>query len=180
MSSVAIREFCRIVRERSWANEQAMNQLAGLPGHQVGVLRQELDSMVRAIWLGQCDTAEQHRLAELFSESGEFRRVSGARITDAEMVALARNLHGWTQRVYKFGCAFIHLSNLHDYLNRDPFLDLSDLDRRESIEHVSNYHFLRLNDDFSFDDLVPVLPKVFDKIRGNLECELTHLESEDL
>lgn len=154
-----------------------MNQLSGLPGHQVGVLRQELDSMVRAIWLGHCNASDKQRLAELFQQSGEFRKVSGGRITDTEMVSLAGSLYGWSQRVYKFGCAFIHLSNLHDYQNRDPFLDLSDLDRREIIEHISNYHSVRLNDDFSLDDLVPVLPRIFEKIRGNLECELADLES---
>lgn len=154
-----------------------MNQLSRLPGHQVGILRQELDSMVRAIWLGHCNPAERHRLAEMFQQSGEFRQVSGGRITDAAMVALAGRLHGWTQRVYKFGCAFIHLSNAHDFQNRDPFVDLTDFDRREIIEHISNYHGLRLPESFGFHDLVPVLPQVFDKIRGNLECELSDLES---
>ena len=165
------------MRERSLANEQAMHQLSGLPGHQVGILRQELDSMVRAIWLGHCSAAERQRLAEMFQQSGEFRQVSGGRITDVAMVALAGRLHGWTQRVYKFGCAFIHLSTAHDFQNRDPFLELSVSDRREIIEHISNYHFIRLPETFGFADLIPVLPQVFEKIRGNLECELSHLEN---
>ena len=37
------------------------------------------------------------------------------------MVDLAQGLHGWTQLVYRFGCSFIHLSDLHDYQARDPF-----------------------------------------------------------
>lgn len=177
MSKAAIQEFCRIVRERSSTNEQAMNRLSDLPGHQVGILRQELDSMVRAIWLGHCDGVERQRLAQLFQQSGEFRQVSGGRITDAAMVALAGRLHGWTQRVYKFGCAFIHLSTAHDFHNRDPFVDLSVSDRREIIEHISNYHSIRLPETFGFADVVPVLPRVFEKIRGNLECELVILET---
>lgn len=133
--------------------------------------------MVRAIWLGHCNPAERQRLAEMFQQSGEFRQVSGGRISDAAMVALAGRLHGWTQRVYKFGCAFIHLSTAHDFHNRDPFLELRVTDRLEIIEHISNYHFLRLPENFGFGDLVPILPQVFAKIRGNLECELSHLES---
>jgi hypothetical protein len=36
-------------------------------------------------------------------------------MTDREMIVIAHELQGWTQSVYKFGCAFIHLSSLHDY-----------------------------------------------------------------
>jgi hypothetical protein len=176
MSTDSVREFCRIARERSAANDLAMRQLYGNPGHQVGVLRQELDSMVRAIWLGHCDDSERQRLAVLFQQSGEFRAISGGRITDAEMVALANGLHGWTQRVYKFGCSFIHLSLAHDFKNQDPFAALSQTDRQEIIDHVSHYHMYPLPSDFRFDDLLPILPFVFSKIRGNLECELAALE----
>ena len=154
-----------------------MSQLAGLPGHQASVLRQELDSMVRAIWLQHCDDIERQRLIEVFLRDGEFRKQTGGRITDADMVVLSESLHNWTQRVYKFGCAFIHLSNLHDYRRRDPFLDLCEADRTEIIEHVSNYHFIRLSNDFGFNDLVHVFPQIFQKIRRNLECELERLES---
>lgn len=133
--------------------------------------------MIRAIWLRHCDPGERQRLAELFQHSGELRQVSGGRITDAAMVALADRLHGWTQRVYKFGCAFIHLSTAHDFQNRDPFLDLSASERREIIEHISYYHFIRLTESFGFADIVPVLPQVFEKIRANLECELAGLET---
>jgi hypothetical protein len=40
------------------------------------------------------------------------------------MVDLAQILQGWTRSVYKFGCAFIHLSSLHDYNERDPLSQL--------------------------------------------------------
>ncbi|MDX2065705.1 MAG: hypothetical protein SFX74_08195 [Fimbriimonadaceae bacterium] len=157
-----------------------MNQLSGLPGHQVGILRQELDSMVRAIWLVDCDAEERQRLAEMFQEPGELLRDRGGRITDARMVNLANQFHGWTKRVYKLGCAFIHLSLAHDFQNRDPFIDLSSSDRREIIEFISQYHFVQLPDNFGFMDVVPLLPRVFDKIRSNLLCELQKLETDTI
>ncbi len=36
-------------------------------------------------------------------------------VTDRQMVDLTDKLHGWTNSVYKLGCAFIHLSPLADY-----------------------------------------------------------------
>lgn len=133
--------------------------------------------MVRAIWLKHCNVAERDRLCRVFLQTGEFRKASGGRVTDAEMVALSERLHNWTQRVYRFGCAFIHLSNLHDYEQRDPFLALSESDRREIIQHVGYYHAYPLSPTFTFADVIPVLPSVFEKISANLDCELRALES---
>jgi hypothetical protein len=49
----AIDAFCRQVRSRSKEHQQAMQLLsrAGLAGQMVAILRQELDSMVRVIYL---------------------------------------------------------------------------------------------------------------------------------
>ena len=55
--------------------------------------------------------------------------LAGRVITDKEMVELAQELQGWTESVYKFGCAFIHLSGLHDYNSRDPLSLVSEIGR---------------------------------------------------
>ncbi len=36
-------------------------------------------------------------------------------MTGREMVEILNQSQGWTQSVYKFGCAFIHLINFHLY-----------------------------------------------------------------
>jgi hypothetical protein len=120
MNEIAV--FCRQVRARSAEHRRAMMALRALPGQMVSILRQELDSLVRVIFLlAQTDRAYRTKLIEA-SVSGKKWTANGPRrqITDREMIDLADTLHGWTKSVYSFGCAFIHLSSLHDYRMRDP------------------------------------------------------------
>ena len=97
-------------------------------------------------------------------------------MTDREMLEIAHGLQGWTQSVYKFGCAFIHLSSLHDYNDRDPLELLPALEREDLLQHCRHYHGGPSGPDPSFSDLVPYLPRVLEKIASNLEHYLAELE----
>jgi len=178
MSSLAI--FLRQIRSRSLEHQRAMQLLAEarLAGQMVSVLRQELDSMVRVIYL-LAQSAERRKLLINASVRGEkwSKEGSRARVTDKEMVELAQALQGWTQSVYKFGCAFIHLSGLHDYNDRDPLAQLPAEERLDILEHCRYYHGGPGHDSERFNDLVPYLPRVLEKIAGNLECYLVALEN---
>ncbi|WP_221208285.1 hypothetical protein, partial [Pseudoduganella violacea] len=140
-------------------------------------LRQELDSMVRVIYLLRQSVEARPALIEA-CVGGERWRQSGKVITDKAMVDLAQELQGWTASVYKFGCAFIHLSGMHDYNSRDPLSLISNDEREDILRHCRYYHSGPANDDASFADLVPFLPKVLEKIAGNLECYLNDLEND--
>lgn len=181
MDSLSI--FLRQVRHRSEEHKRAMHILAreGLAGQMVAVLRQELDSMVRVIYLLTQDTERRATLIEA-SVRGEkwIQPNSHASVTDKEMVDLAQNLQGWTRSVYKFGCAFIHLSGLHDYNDRDPLEQLPLQEREDILGHCRNYHGGPHGDDAKFSELVPYMPRVLEKIAGNLECYLNNLEQEHL
>ncbi|WP_275356619.1 hypothetical protein [Methylophilus sp. YYY-1] len=156
-----------------------MELLAGarLAGQMVSVLRQELDSMVRVIYL-LTQSLERRELLIGASVRGEkwAQATSSAKVTDKEMVELAQNLQGWTQSVYKFGCAFIHLSGLHDYNDRDPLSQLSNEERSDILKHCHDYHGGPDLTTERFDDLVPYFPRILEKISGNLECYLEALE----
>jgi len=99
-----------------------------------------------------------------------------AKVTDKEMVDLAQSLQGWTQSVYKFGCAIIHLSALHDYNDRDPLSQLPAEERNDILAHCRHYHGGPSSNEAVFEHLVPFLPRVLDKIAANLECYLVALE----
>ena len=174
----AVEVFCRQVRERSQENRKAISLLHGaaLLGQAVGILRQELDSMVRVIYL--LSVTDRVRRAQLISAAANGRKWKGAksgRVTDREMVDLAQKLHGWTGSVYRFGCAFIHLSSYHDYKSRDPIEGLDAQERTDLLHHMRYYHGGPPNDDFTFSDLAPFLPVVFEKIASNLECYVGEL-----
>lgn len=177
MSNLEI--FIRQVRSRSQEHAQAMQLLAsaGLAGQMVAVLRQELDSMVRVIYLLAQNPERRELLIEASANGKKWSQEgSRAKVTDKEMVDLAQTLQGWTQSVYKFGCAFIHLSGLHDYNDRDPLAQLPAQERHDILEHCRNYHGGPSTTDAGFDSLVPFLPRVLEKIAGNLECYLVVLE----
>jgi hypothetical protein len=108
------------------------------------------------------------------AKNGE-RKVQYGAITDKEMVDLSQKLNGWTQSVYKFGCAFIHLSALHDYENRDPIGLLSETERSDLITHCRHYHGGPVQDTPTFRDFIPYLPDVLKKISSNLNWYLDEL-----
>jgi len=97
-------------------------------------------------------------------------------VTDRDMVELANTLRGWTRSVYKFGCAFIHLSNFHDYQARDPVKSLTKEEKVDLLKHMRAYHGGPATDDPSFDEVVRYLPQVFEKVHSNLGCYARDLE----
>jgi hypothetical protein len=113
MADSELTMFCRQVRQPSQENREALFLLHrnALTGNIMGVLRQELDSMVRCILLLSV-TDRQYR-GQLLHDSvigNPWRTKDGKRkVADRNMVDLSSRLHGWTQNVYAFGCGFIHL-----------------------------------------------------------------------
>ncbi len=174
-------QFCKIVRQRSKENKQAICLLSrtGLAGQVISVLRQELDSMVRVIFLLSQTIEEREHLINLTLTGKKWKLRNNANVTDKQMVELADTLNGWTQSVYKFGCAFIHLSSFHDYLFNDPFenLDQGEIDSIKT--HLNNYHSFPLTTELTTQSISFYLPMVFDKIEGNLESYIIHLEERE-
>lgn len=178
--------FCQLLRARSRENHVVVERLAfdlDVAGALVGKLREELDSMVRAIYLLQIgDRAERRRLMDdtLNNRRWKVATVNGkmADVTDKDMVALANQLHGWALSVYRFGCAFIHLSSYHDRQAVDPFLSLDPTEQNDILSHLRYYHHGLHGVNVTFEDIAVLLPMVHLKIRDNLRCEIEALESE--
>ncbi|MBC8378087.1 MAG: hypothetical protein H8E62_02845 [Planctomycetes bacterium] len=181
----SINKFCSALRNRSYEHAAAISRTYDLPGMMASILRQELDSMVRVIYLLTItDLNERKRLINqtlngeiwtVLTENGKIKKV-----TDRDMVELSNKLQGWTLSVYKFGCAFIHFSNFHDYRNENPF-DLLDPDEQSSIlDHMRYYHGGPKENHPSFEEIASYFPRVFHKIAGNLECYIKDLESNEV
>lgn len=173
--------FCRQVRQRSAEHRRAIASLycADAPSQLLSILRQELDSLVRVIYLlAQSDRDYRQQLIAASVNGERWKRQTGkGPVTDREMVSLAQSLHGWTESVYRFGCGFIHLSKLHDHKSRDGLLALDASEREDIIRHLRYYHGGPVGASSTFTDLVPFLPRVFAKIADNLECYVKTLES---
>lgn len=177
--------FCNILRKRSEDNQQSFNVLYAnrLYGNCFSVLRQELDSIVRAIYLLDISDIELRNNFILQTLNGEKwsyinEKCKKVIITDKIMVELADRLTSWVQSVYKFGCGFIHLSNFHNYETENPFAKLSIEERSSIIEHMRCYHGAILDHDSSMKDFIPYLPRVMDKISCNLKSQIDSIEKE--
>jgi hypothetical protein len=159
----------------------AIQRTTDLPVIMASIIRQELDSMVRVIYLlSISDPYERKRLIERTIDGNkwtiETQKGKEHRITDREMVELSNRLQGWSKSVYKFGCAFIHLPNSHTYKSKNPFESLPDTEKEDILSHMRYYHGGPSTDSPSFEELATYFPMIFEKIASNLEYYLKELE----
>jgi len=179
----SVQKFCQIVRKRSEENKKSFSVLYAnrLFGQAVSVLRQELDSMVRCIYLLTLQDLSARDILVNQTLDGERWRYPGRRIiTDKDMVEISSKLHGWTQSVYDFGCAFVHLTNFHGYTENDPFHTLDDLEEHIIKDHLNNYHGYNLDQKLTFESIIPYLSKVFEKVVGNSKYYVDRLEKNEV
>ncbi len=173
-------QFCQILRKRSAENVSAGQLLFHnrLYGQLISVLRQELDSLVRAVFLLSKDLpTRQHFIAQTLQNTKWTLPNSRTIVTDRNMVDLADRLHGWTNSVYRLGCAFIHLSPMADYKNSNPFQQLEQTEITDIKQHLHHYHGFDLNDELNMNTVIPYLLRVLDKVSSNLECYINDLEN---
>jgi hypothetical protein len=177
-----LKVFCRQVRARTIENKQAMHLvwLNNMPGQVLSIMRQELDSFVRVVYLLSIKDRDyrRHLISQSVNGVRWTAKDSRRKITDKEMVELADTLHGWVEHAYRFGCAFIHLSRFHDYQQRDPVDALTDKDNEEIREALSYYHGRDTERELSFADITFYLPMIFEKISSNLQYYLKQLEND--
>ena len=155
----------------------------GLLSTQMSIIRQEVDSLIRAIDLLSKGNEERADLiknaidARVWGVTRENR--DPRRIPDAGMVDSADKLHDWVRNLYDFGCSFIHLTGLHDYQERDPFRLLSSEERESVSRFVNHYYRTSITADSSFAEIREFMPKIFNKVTENLEKYLHSLEENE-
>lgn len=181
MSNISI--FCRMVRKRSVENNTAfqllINQNVDVYSPLVSLLRQELDSMIRVIFLLNIKNLQEiERLVALTINGEMWHTINSGKktiITDKAMVDIANDLQGWTKYVYKFGCAFIHLSSYHNRFSVEPLTQLDDQDLNAIKKYIEQYHGQCESATVSIQDILHYLPNIFNKITSNLECHVSDL-----
>jgi hypothetical protein len=172
-------QFCQILRERSAEHTSAGRLLFENKnyGQVISILRQELDSLVRAVFLLSHNLVKrQHFISQTLQNTKWTQPNSRSYITDRQMVDQTDKLHGWTNSVYKLGCAFIHLSPMANYKNSNPFQQLTQIEISDIKQHLHNYHGFSLSDDLNMETISPYLLKVLDKVSSNLECYIIFLK----
>ncbi|WP_146140471.1 hypothetical protein [Zobellella endophytica] len=161
---------------RSAENQKAFEVLInnGCYGVAAGLLRQELDTLIRVTYLCYEDLDIEYG-RQLIKDSVEGRRWKkinlkgkSVPITDREMVNLAKHLGGWEGYVYDFGCKFIHLSDAHYYEFVDPIEKISTEDKELIISYLKEKHEYP-HEELTFELVKPFLPSVMEKIANSIE-----------
>ena len=122
--------------------------------------------MVRVIYLLQIgDFRERQRLIQNLMD-GERWRVKTSKgswklVTDRDMVEVAQQLQGWTRSVYKFGCAFVHLSDFHNHFAANPFEKLPDAEKEDILSHMRYYHGGPCHGNPDMAELASYVPECF-------------------
>lgn len=146
----------------------------------VGMLRLELDTLIRVIFLlRQTPEVRSQIIESSLAGDGRFRLMTSkgrlAAVPDAEMVGAVAGLtglDGWPRLVYEFGCSFIHLSSAHDYLARDPYQALPVEEREIIADYLRRYHGGTIDACSRFSDVTEYVPAVLEKISRNLATYL--------
>lgn len=165
-------KFTNAIRQRSDENNKALSwlmeeKLYSLVG---SIIRMELDSLIRICYIKSISNEERRRMLFIQFFNGQRWKFEKDIVTDRNMVSFIANNLGlrWAEPIYDIGCAFIHLSPYHDYMNLSPTSSLTNEQRKIIINHVKDHHKIELEKDFSFIDLVGVAPLVYKKLRDNL------------
>lgn len=174
--------FCRQISNRSGENFSAFHMLfhSKLYGNILSLIGQEIDSMIRVVYLLSISDLDYRNALIRASVNGERWRHQGTGkpITDRQMVTVATKHEFWVSQAYKVRNGFIHLSNLHDYRHRDPMTLLPKEDKREILKHMWKWHHCPQNRGRTFNDIVPCLPNVFHKMQDHLRGYIRSLENQ--
>lgn len=167
-----LEQFNRLVRSRSQENNRSLEILMNSGNYAVaiGLLRQEIDTFVRVVYLNEVSEEEGMRLISDLVNAKQWRPKGkkGGRITDREMVNIAKKYYFWVEIAYNFGCKLIHLSNIHDYENIDPFLKIEEDDKNEIKSYLRSYHGYNY-EDLDLNGFLEYLPNVMVKIHGKVD-----------
>ena len=171
-----LEKFCSIVKKRSEENAQSIKLLYEnkLYGNCVAILRQELDSMVRVLFLlSQPPNIREQLINQTLNN--EKWKIGNKQIKDFMLVDSVINFHGWARNVYYFECAFIHLSSYSNYFDEDIFNTISKPEKEVIKNFMVQYQEFPQNLELNFETIKPYILKIFDKINGNLACHLEDL-----
>jgi hypothetical protein len=178
-------QFVELVRLRSEENRNSLELLYDkeLIGNCMSILRQELDTFIRIIYLGRLsDMDERHRLMKSTLDGDEWKvqtvNKKWKKVIDKDMVDYANELFGYIRYVYKFGCGFIHLSINHNYKVENPFDILGYEDKINIKQYLHQYHNYPIDLELNIKNFKPYIPNVFSKISDNMLYHNDELKEE--
>jgi hypothetical protein len=176
-----VEEYKKLVNHRLDENMKSFNLLFGIQhyGNCISIMCQELDQIMKLLYLLNKDKNEQKNFIEASIDNHKWFTVDSDNkkryVTDEDLINFSNSIVGWDKSIYEFGLAFSSLNNSFNYGSKDPIKSMNEFDREKLYSYIREYHKSNFPKDFTLDDLIPILPMIFELISINLQCYMKKL-----
>jgi len=141
-----LEEFKKIVFQRLEENQKSFDILFGLKhyGNCISIMRQELDQIIRLLFLLNSAKNVQKQLIESSINNHKWFVINKENkkdyITDEIISKYSESLKGWDKSIYEFGLAFGSLATTFNYGTKDPIKTMAENDRDKIYKYIIEYH----------------------------------------
>jgi hypothetical protein len=175
------KEYKNLITHRLEENWKSFKLLFDIKhyGNCISLMCQELDQFIIVLYLLKQDLYRRNHLIGLSINSQKWfiigKDTKKEYINDDVLLNFANSLTGWERSIYEIGFIFKHLTVNSNYVLKNPILSLDEAERKLIHEYVFEYHTKELPKEYKIDDLVPILPLVFEKISDSLKSYMVNL-----
>jgi hypothetical protein len=176
-----VEEYKKLISHRLDENMKSFKLLFDMKhyGNCISIMCQELDQIMKLLFLLNRNKTERKQFMESSIESHKWfilnKENKKEYITDDDIAKYSESLSGWDKSIYEFGLAFGHLTNSFNYGSKDPIKSMNEIYRNMLYDYIREYHNANYPKDFTLDDLIPVLPNIFDSISLHLQSYMNEL-----
>jgi len=174
-------EYKKLINHRLEENMKSFKLLFEIKhyGNCISIMCQELDQIIRLLFLLNSIPSERKQFMESSINSQKWYRLNSdnkkEHISDEMLLKFTETLREWDKSIYEFGFSFKSLSNNFNYGSKNPIKSMSEQDREKLHSYITEYHNRDFPDDFTLDDLIPVLPDIIERISTNLQSYMERL-----
>ena len=174
-------EYKKMISHRLEENIKSFKALFDIQhyGNCISIMCQELDQVIRLLFLLNSNSDNKKLFIQSAINSQKWYVVNRENkkeyVTEEMIVQFAETLSGWDKSIYEFGLSFDSLSKNFNYGSKDPIKSMDDNDRNKLYKYIKEYHVKDFPDDFSINELVPVLPIIIKEISSKLNSYMNRV-----
>jgi len=170
-------EYVKLVCQRLEENWKSFSILFSMKhyGNCISIMRQELEQSINVLFLIKQRNMDRDYLIDLAINNKKWHVIVDAKkenITEEVLRKFSRSLDGWERKVYEFGFAFKSLSVNYNYMLKNPIVSLNEEERNSIHAYIEEYHDASFPHDFTIEDVIPIIPRIFAVLSERLKKSL--------